>query len=244
MRSIISRSANGFLGFRMIHVTERWLGSFPNAHVGVLVMHTVHNPQHHPELGRMKRALEDELRERYAGFDRSELVSLPIMAAYSQYYRRFRKTYHVLLQLRSVALEGKPLPDVAALVEAMFMAEIKNGLLTAGHDLQRIQEPLKLDASRGDERYVLLNGRKQTLKADDMMLCDSNGVICSVIYGLDRRTAIRPDTQRVLFVVYAPSGIPVNAVVSHLTEIRDNVKVVAADAQTKQLIVLPPPVTC
>jgi DNA/RNA-binding domain of Phe-tRNA-synthetase-like protein len=157
------------------------------------------------------------------------------MRAYRAYYKRFRKTYHVLLQLRSVALEGKPLPGVAALVEASFMAEIKNGLLTAGHDLDQVHEPLTLDVARGDERYVVLNGREQQLKPGDMIMTDAQGVICSVIYGLDRRTAIRPGTQRVLFVVYAPAGIGAEAVRGHLEEIRDNVSLVAPGAVVEEL---------
>jgi DNA/RNA-binding domain of Phe-tRNA-synthetase-like protein len=224
----------------MIYVTENWLSAFPNAHVGVLVMRGARNPRHHPELSQMKRTLEEELRQRYAGYSKADLKSLPVMEAYTRYYKGFRKTYHVLLQLRSVALEGKPLPDVAGLVEAMFMAEIQNGLLTAGHDLDRVHAPIALDASTGDEQYTLLNGRKQRLKADDMMLRDAHGVICSVIYGLDRRTAIQRDTDRVMFVVYAPAGIPVTAVTSHLTEIQDNVHVISPNAQTEHLLILPP----
>ena len=42
------------------------------------------------------------------------------MQAYRADYKRYRKTYHVLRQLRSVALEHKPIPSVAALVEVMF----------------------------------------------------------------------------------------------------------------------------
>jgi DNA/RNA-binding domain of Phe-tRNA-synthetase-like protein len=200
-------------------------------------MHGVINPRHHAELEQRKRALEDELKKRFAGQTKADLGVLPTMRAYRDYYKRFRKTYHVLLQLRSVALEGKPLPSVAALVEAMFMSEIKNGLLTAGHDLAKAQEPITLDVANGDERYVMLNGRQQTLKAGDMIMTDAQGVICSVIYGLDRRTAIGPGTQRVMFIVYAPKGIGASAVRQHLEEIRDNVQLVAPQAIEDELTV-------
>jgi DNA/RNA-binding domain of Phe-tRNA-synthetase-like protein len=117
-----------------------------------------------------------------------------------------------------VALEGKPLPSVAALVETMFMAELTNGLLTAGHDLDKVREPITLDVAQGDERYVLLNGREQQLKPSDMIMADAEGVICSVIYGLDRRTAVGPETWRVMFVVSAPAGISAASVRRHLEE--------------------------
>lgn len=50
--------------------------------------------------------------------------------------------------------EGQVRPSVAALVEAMFIAELKNLLLTAGHDLDAVELPLKLDIARGGERYT------------------------------------------------------------------------------------------
>jgi DNA/RNA-binding domain of Phe-tRNA-synthetase-like protein len=219
----------------ILTVKEPWRKTYPRAHVGVLVMRDVTNPRRHAELERRKQALEGELRSRFAGHSKSELAALPTMRAYRDYYKRFRKTYHVLLQLRSVALEGKPLPSVAALVEASFMAELKNGLLTAGHDLDRVHEPITLSVAHGDEQYILLNGREQTLKADDMIMSDAQGVICSVIYGLDRRTAIGPDTRWVMFVVYAPEGIETQAVREHLQELRENVWLIAPEGVVDEL---------
>jgi DNA/RNA-binding domain of Phe-tRNA-synthetase-like protein len=219
----------------ILTVTEAWRRTYPEAHVGVLAMRDVRNPRRHAELERRKQALEEELRARFAGKSKAALAALPTMRAYRDYYKRFRKTYHVLLQLRSVALEGKPLPSVAALVEASFMAELKNGLLTAGHDLDRVQAPITLDVAQGDEEYVLLNGRQQTLKAEDMIMRDVQGVICSVIYGLDRRTAIGPDTRRVMFVVYAPQGINTQTVQEHLEEMQENVGLIAPGAIVEEL---------
>ena len=219
----------------ILTVAEAWRRTYPQAHVGILVMQNVTNPRRHAELERRKQALEAELRARFAGHSKAALAALPAMRAYRDYYKRFRKTYHVLLQLRSVALEGKPLPGVAALVEASFMAELKNGLLTAGHDLDRVQEPITLSVAGGDEEYVLLNGREQTLKAQDMIMRDAQGVICSVIYGLDRRTAIGPGTRRVMFVVYAPEGISTQAVQEHLQEMQENVGLIAPEGLVEEL---------
>jgi DNA/RNA-binding domain of Phe-tRNA-synthetase-like protein len=157
------------------------------------------------------------------------------MQAYRAYYKNFRKTYHVLLQLRSVVLEGKDLPSVAALVEAMFMAELDSGLLTAGHDLDRVEPPITLDVAQGDESYIMLNGKEQTLKADDMIMTDAQGTICSVIYGLDRRTAISLQTQRVIFVVYAPAGIDPVAVRAHLEAMQENVRLISPGATVQEL---------
>jgi DNA/RNA-binding domain of Phe-tRNA-synthetase-like protein len=221
----------------MLVASEAWKTAYPSAAVGLLAMHGVSNPQQHAGLQAQKRSLEVELRERYAGYDRAALKELPILNAYAEYYRQFKKTYHVQLQLESVVFQGKPLPSAGALVEAMFMAELEDHLLTAGHDLEAIEMPVRIDVARGEERYVRLNGREQTLKAGDMYIADGQGILSSILYGPDQRTQIRPETSQVLFTTYAPPGIGDQAVRHHLETIRDNVHIVAPEAAVVTLAV-------
>ena len=126
----------------MFEVTSTWRSSYPEAHAGVLVMRAVSNPLHHAALESQKAALEQELRKQFSGHDRAAIASHPTLRAYAEYYRQFKKTYHIQLQLESIVLKGKSIPSVAALVEAMFMAEMKDWLLTAGHDLDTLHLPL------------------------------------------------------------------------------------------------------
>jgi DNA/RNA-binding domain of Phe-tRNA-synthetase-like protein len=221
----------------MFEVTSAWKSSFPEAHAGVLVMRNVINPTQHPELEKRKIEVEEQLRSQFSGQDRAALSSHPVLQTYNTYYRRFKKTYHVQLQLESIAWKGKLIPSVSALVEAMFMAEMKNMLLTAGHDLDVLQLPLTLDVSKGTESYTLLRGDEQVLKAGDMMISDQGGVISSILYGPDQRTQITADTRNVVFTVYAPNGIDEQAVEKHLQDIRDFIIVLAPQAQVELLIV-------
>jgi DNA/RNA-binding domain of Phe-tRNA-synthetase-like protein len=222
-------------GVALFNLSDNWKTTYPNAHVGVLAMRDVINPSSHAELEQRKIALEQDLRSRYADQDRAALTQLPVLQAYAAYYRHFKKTYHVQLQLESIVFKGKSIPSVAALVEAMFMAEIKNLLLTAGHDLDLLQLPLTVDVSHGEERYTLLRGQEQELKAEDMFILDGAGVISSIIYGPDQRTAINAPTRNVVFTVYAPDGIAEETVASHLHDLRANVLLVAPDAHTELL---------
>lgn len=219
----------------MFDITPAWKSAYPEAHVGVLVMHHVSNPAHHPELERQKTRLEDQVRAQFAGQDRARIASHPVLQAYSEYYRRFKKTYHIQLQLESLVLKGKSIPSVAVLVEAMFMAEMKDLLLTAGHDLDALQLPLTLDVSTGNETYTLLRGDEQILKPGDMMIRDQVGVVSSIIYGPDQRTQIAADTRNVVFTAYAPAGIGPQAVERHLEDIRDYVMIIAPQAQVESL---------
>lgn len=221
----------------MFEVTSSWKMTYPDALAGVLVMRDVSNPPQHTTLEHKKLALEEELRAQFAGKDRAALAAHPVLQAYAAYYRQFKKTYHIQLQLESIVLKGKSIPTVAALVESMFMAEMQDLLLTAGHDLDVLNLPLTLDVATGTEGYILLRGEEQTLKPGDMMISDRTGVISSIIYGPDQRTQIRPETRNALFTVYAPSGVNEQTVVDHLQHIKDYVLVFAPQAQTELLSV-------
>jgi DNA/RNA-binding domain of Phe-tRNA-synthetase-like protein len=214
-----------------INVTEQWRAAHPGGSVGVLILRDVRNPPESAALDAHKTALEADLRERYGAMTRAELRALPTLRAYADYYKRFDKTYHVQLQLESVALKGKSLPRVAALVEAMFVAELRSQLLTAGHDLAAIAPPLRIDSARGDDIYTLANGQQATLKPGDMYMADAHGVICSILYGQDDHSRLAPTTRDALFVVYAPPGVAPAAVEAHLRDIAALVREFAPDAR-------------
>lgn len=219
----------------MLEVTSAWKSTYPAAQAGVLVMRSASNPAHDPALEAQKASLEEQLRTQFSGQDRVTIASHPILRAYAEYYRQFKKTYHIQLQLESIVLKGKSIPSVAALVEAMFMAEMKDLLLTAGHDLDTLHLPLLLDVATGNETYTLLRGEEQILKAGDMMISDQAGVISSILYGPDQRTQITSETSNVIFTVYAPPGIKEESVIGHLQHIKENVMIFAPQAQVESL---------
>jgi DNA/RNA-binding domain of Phe-tRNA-synthetase-like protein len=216
----------------LLVASDAWRRAFPGAVVGALAMDAVRNPQESPALEAAKRRLEERLRAA------AEADGKTVLRAYADYYRARGKTYHVKAQRESIARKGKPIPRRAALVEAMFMAELRNLILTAGHDLDALATPLRADVGRGDERYVLLGGAEATAKAGDMLMSDDGGVVSSVLVGPDRRTRITDGTRRVLFAVYAPPGVGEDAVRSHLGDIEANVVLVAPEARTEALVTL------
>jgi DNA/RNA-binding domain of Phe-tRNA-synthetase-like protein len=219
----------------LVQVSKAWNESYAEARAGILVMSRVSNPPHHAALDEQKANLEARLRSQFSGYDRPRLAENPILQAYNKYFKQFKKTYHVQLQLESVVFKLKSIPNVSGLVEAMFMAELQNMLLTAGHDLDAVKSPVTVDVAKGDERYVLINGQEQFAKSGDMMMVDGLGVISSVLHGPDQRTRIMPDTRWVLFMVYVPPGIPEQLVHQHLHDIQSNVLTIAPEAQTDLL---------
>jgi DNA/RNA-binding domain of Phe-tRNA-synthetase-like protein len=219
----------------MIEKEEGWKAECPGAVIGVLVMRGASNPPANAELDTLRERVEVDLKERFAASGKEALKAHPVMMAYEAYYKRFRKTYHVALQLESVIWKGRRIPSPGALVQAMFMAELKNGLLTAGHDLGQVVPPIRIGVATGAEIYTGMGGEERVPKEGDMRISDGRGIISSIIYGPDARTAIRADTKDLLFTTYAPAGIGAERVRAHLQDIQRFVAVVAPQAVTETL---------
>ncbi len=214
-----------------IHFTPAWHATFAGGHVGLLLIGPVDNSPRPSPLDDHKRALEATLREKYGGLARADLQQLDALRAYKAYYRKFNKTYHVQLQLESVVHKGKSLPAVNPLVDACFAAELETHLLTASHDAARLVAPVTIDASTGREELPMLNGERKQILANDMIMADAQGLVCTILYGQDRRTPVTVDTSHVLYVTYAPAGVPRPAVAAHQATLLRNVRLFAPEAE-------------
>jgi DNA/RNA-binding domain of Phe-tRNA-synthetase-like protein len=221
-----------------VYVSTAWRQAFPDAHAGVLLVEQVSNAAAGDALDRHLAELEARLRQRHAGADRAALASLPTMLAYQQHYRAFGQTYHLLGQLESVVLKGRPLKSPGgALVTAMFATEIDNLLLTAAHDADEVVGDLELDCARAGEEFVGIGGHTLALKAGDMLMRDGAGVISAVLAGPDRRTRIQPTTTRALYVTYAPVGVPVLALRQHMDSIMALIRLAQPDARAEAVAI-------
>jgi DNA/RNA-binding domain of Phe-tRNA-synthetase-like protein len=217
-----------------ISAVDEWRTAHPGAAIGLLELSDVEHPHSSPRLDERKREVEARLRERYKGFTRQDFLSLPVMSAYERYYKRFNKTYHVLLQLESIVLKGKNLPDVSPLVDSNFIAEVETLVLTAGHDVAKLHEPVLMDVSREGDLITQMNGTSKAIRAGDMIMRDAHGICCSIIYGQDNRSPISSETSRVLYVAYAPAGVPSEIVDAQLRSIEENIRLFSPTAIVKR----------
>lgn len=222
-----------------ISVSDAWRKTHPQARIGVLEVSGVDNTVPCPVLDERKRAVAARLRERYKGFSRAQFVAAPVLADYARYYRSFEKTYHVQLQLESIVLKGKPLPDVSPLVDANFVAEMDTLVLTAGHDAAKLGAPLSIDVSQAGDQITQMNGTTRPMRASDMIMRDAGGISCSIIYGQDNRSPISRGTTHALYVAYAPAGVPEAAVEAQLQGILDDIRTFAPHCEVRQRMLLP-----
>jgi DNA/RNA-binding domain of Phe-tRNA-synthetase-like protein len=194
----------------------------------------VENTSASSRLNERKRDTEAGLRERYSGFTRPDFLALPVMAHYDRYYRRFGKTYHVQLQIESIVLKGKRLPDVSPAVDANFMAELETLVLTAGHDCRKLRGPIVIDVSRDGDRMTPMSGVARGIRSGDMIMRDGDGICCSIIYGQDARSPIAPETSGVLYVAYAPAGVAADLVEAQLRRIEENLRLFSTALAVEQ----------
>ncbi len=221
-----------------IKATEAWKKAHPGAIIGLLEISGIDNTLQSPELEEKKREVEAKLRKQYQGFQRQDFLAIPAMAVYREYYKRFKKTYHVLQQVESIALKGRNLPKVSPLVDANFAAEMETFILTAGHDVDKLQGDIFIDtASEGDE-ITQMNGAVKRLYPNDMVMKDDDGVCCTIIYGQDNRSPITKNTSHVLYVAYVPDGIPADQVEEHLQKIEEYIRLFSSGAVRDQLTLL------
>ncbi len=212
-------------------------GDAAKCSIGILVMEDVQNVSPENKLMLVKQEFEGMIRSKYGQATRGDLKVLHPMDTYISYYKKFGYTYHVLPQIESV-IKGKPIPSRLPLVEAMFIAELKNMLLTASHDLDKIKAPLSLKVSTGRESFTTMRGHNVTTIPGDIMIADQEAVISSILRGPDLRTAITPDTTRVIYTVYAPLGVEEQLVNEHLRDIEVYVRTFSEESVTHILQVL------
>ena len=222
----------------LIDVTEAWKEAHPRGKIGLLEISGVDNTVPAPDLDQEKRAIEERIRERYAGFSRNDFLELPVMAAYHRYYRKFGYTYHVLLQLESVALRGKSLPAVSPLVDANFAAELETLILTAGHDVVCLEEPVVIDVACEGDDITQMSGNQKDVPAGDMLMRDAQGVACTILRGQDNRSPIAKTTTHVLYVSYVPEGITEEQVQAQIEAMEKYVRMFAPGCVVEQNAVI------
>jgi DNA/RNA-binding domain of Phe-tRNA-synthetase-like protein len=220
-----------------ITTTGRWRNAFHGATIGLLELSGVENA-YSSLLENHKRKTEVHLREHYQGFTRQDFLTLPVLSAYEKYYKRFNKTYHVQLQVESIVLKGKNLPEVSPLVDANFIAEVETFILTAAHDVAKLRGAISIDVSTEGDLMTLMNGASKTIYAGDMIMRDADRICCSIIYGQDNHSHISINTSQVLYVAYAPVGVPAELVEIQLRKIEENVRLFSPAVFVEQLNLL------
>ncbi len=206
---------------------------YPNAKMGILIMRDVIVEE--KDDGELRDQTLLAIKEKYDGLSRNEIKALDPIQAYVAYYKKFGNSYHLMGQLESVLKGKKELPKGGGLLQTMFLWEISSMLLTAGHDLSALKMPLCLKAANGSETYESISGKEATAVNGDMMLCDEDGPISTILRGPDKKTRITPSSKDLLFSIYAPPVVDETYIKNNLEKLENTIKTIAPNATTEVL---------
>jgi DNA/RNA-binding domain of Phe-tRNA-synthetase-like protein len=193
---------------------------YPTATFGSLTINNQQNMKKHPSIEQAKRLIEKKIRETYPATEKD-----PIVQRYAGYFDKWGKTYPIEFQINSIK-KGRTFPQVSIHVDCMFMAELDNRILTSGHDRDMILGRPVYDLADEGEEYVKLNGKKQVLLKNDVILKDDEGVLASVLFGPAVRTSIKMETVNPVYFAWCPVGIDYEMVDEHLSTITKFSKIV------------------
>jgi len=191
-----------------------------------------------PDFIRAKLELETAIRQRFSGVDRKEMRALFPFTQYHDYYKKFKKSYHVLHQCESIATGSRTLPAGAPLVQAMFMAEIKNQLLTAGYDRRNLARPFRVGLADGATSFAGMGQKECRPPAGDILFSSEHTLLGSIICGPDNDHRIRATTTEVLFAVYGVPGITAEHIERHFADIANLVRLIDPRAEVDGLSVV------
>lgn len=120
--------------------------SHPKASVGFLQFKIDYSSQNLDRLNTSTQNIISQLKDQYA--EPSGLRADPVIQSYVGYYKTFKKSYHVLLQLESLLFKDREFHAPDPLLQIIFLTELKNQLLTLSTMPQRLNTPWKLALPR------------------------------------------------------------------------------------------------
>ena len=201
----------------MLEISSEFAAAYGGCVVGYVTVEFQAPPAFTDDLEAEIARRERDFMSHYGESTRAELKALPVLSHYVRHFKRFKKTYHVLLQLASTA-EGKSIPRVSPLVSIMLTSELSTGVLSSGHDLDVVRTPLTFRPGSSDREIELLGGRSQALKDGDITLCDGDTTLAAVVYGQSIHGMIGDATTRAILVAYGVPGVDAAALRAHLDD--------------------------
>lgn len=174
-----------------------------------------------------------ELGEKYAMYDRKEVFG---ENPYYRFFKKFKKTYPVMLQFESIMFKGRPFPDYNPVTDVAFLLEITTLVLSGTHDVDSLQGEIELFL--GTEKAAFMGMREQLhTYPGDFCARDEAGIIFSEIAGTDARTCAKQDSRHVFYPVFGTPDMPLETITQAMNVIVEYIKVLAPEAEIECIVV-------
>ena len=170
------------------------------------------------------------LREQYREYVRADVFG---QNPYFRYFRKFKKTYPVMMQFESVLLKGREFPRWNAVTAVPFLVELETHALCGTHDIDRLMGPVELYQAEAKEPFEGLRGDEAHTYPGDVTGRDAGGIIFSMIAGADSRTCVHPDSRHVFYPVFGTPDIAPALIEDALETLSGFVRTICPGAKTE-----------
>lgn len=168
------------------------------------------------------------LREKYADYDRKNVFG---QNPYFRFFKKFKKTYPVMMQFESVLFKGRPFPNFNPVAEVPFLMEIVTQVLSGAHDVDQIQGTVELYSATSREEFSGMRGTPFHTYPGDFCGRDEAGIIFSLIAGADARTCARQDSRHVFYPLFGTPDLPAEVIQDAMDVLIRYIRALAPDAQ-------------
>ena len=175
----------------------------------------------------------EETRAKYPCYERRAVFG---ENPYFRFFRKFKKTYTVMLQFESVIIKGQPFPYGHPVTEVPFLLELTTCMLSGTHDVDYIEGAVELFAGTEKAPFEGMHGRELHTYPGDFCGRDGAGIIFSEIAGADGRTCAREESRHVFYPVFGTPGMAGETVKAALARLRRYVAVLAPSAGTEEAV--------
>ena len=153
---------------------------------------------------------------------------------YFRYFRKFKKTYPVMMQVESFLLKGRPFPEGRYINAVAFLTELKTRILMGTHDAERIDGDIVIYTETEKVPFPSIHGSEGHSYPGDTTGRDGSGVIISMIAGADSRTCLHEDSTHVLYLAFGTPNTSVEVLDECLDQAEEYVKTLAPNAVTER----------
>lgn len=202
--------------------------AFPDAVLGVVVLHGIDNTQHHPEITTRLRQAEAALPGKFGGMPE---IEHPYIATWREAYRKFGakpKDYPSSIEnLSRRVLNGAAIGHINNLVSLYNTISLRHLLPVGGEDLDKITGDVLLTRAGDEEPAILLLGEKEPRppKPGEVIYTDDAGAICRRWNWKEAdRTKLTPETHNAFLVIEALPPVPRGTVETAISELADLVR--------------------
>lgn len=183
--------------------------------LGILALEGVRIPEEDPLTAEEMVSVESLIRERFSGRTPAQIDELaPARALYRAAGidpTRYRPSSEALM--RRVVRGGK-LPRINAAVDLANLAAVSYWLPIGLYDAGRIIGKVRLRLGREEEGYPGI--RKEWVGLAGRLLLEDEGGPFGNPSSDSARTAVKPSTTRLLWVIFAPGDYPRRAMAAHV----------------------------